>query len=171
MRLFISISVPRGLYRYCAQLQSRFPDLKTTHEFHITVQFLGDEISDEMMNKIIDALSKIKFKKFEIQMGDALPFPDLDNPYGVWIECKETDELNGFANEIRKRMTELKLKPDKPFKAHITLGRYKFPPSKKPMRITGEPHRFEVDRFYLMESRLAPNGSVYKVVKEFPCIR
>jgi len=168
MRLFISINVPKELYRYCTQLQSQFPDLRTAKEFHMTVQFLGDEVDDGMAQKIIDALSKIKFDPFEIEMGDALPFPNPFNPRGVWIECGESEELMGLAEKIRNQMVELNLIADKPFKAHITLGRYKRPPFKKPKAVQGEPHTFTVDYFYLMESNLTPEGPQYKTLARFP---
>ena len=166
MRLFIAIAVPHQLYRYCQQLQSRFPSLKMTREFHLTVQFLGDEIQDE--KPIVDALSKIPLKPFDIEMGDALPFPNASDPRGVWIECKESDELMEFADQIREAMNELGYKADKPFRAHITLGRYRQSPRQKPEKIKGEPHVFTVNRFYLMESILLPQGPLYKTVAKFP---
>ena len=130
----------------------------------MTVQFLGDDVEDAQ--PIIDALSTIKFEPFDVEMGDAMPFPNPFRPRGVWIECKEPEELMGLAGKIRGKMEELKLIADKPFKAHITLGRYKQPPFKKPKTVKGEPHRFTVDRFYLMESTLTPEGPVYKVLAE-----
>ena len=56
---------------------------------------------------------------------------------------------------------------DKPFKAHITLGRYKFPPAKKPVQVKGEPHEFTVDKIYLMESRFGDGGPQYRTISEF----
>jgi len=148
-------------------MQSQFADLKTTREFHITVQFLGEGIDDKRLQSIIDVLSKIKFEPFEIKMGDAIPFPNPFDPKGVWIECGQSDELKELADNIRKSMSDLHFIPDKPFKAHITLGRYKFLPFETPKAITGEPHTFIVDKFYLMQSSLMPTGSEYKILAEF----
>jgi len=134
----------------------------------MTVQFLGDDVDQGRAQRIIDVLSKIKFEPFEIKMGDALPFPNPFNPRGAWIECEESDELIKLADNIRKSMSDLHFMPDKPFKAHITLGRYKFPPFEKPNAVKGEPHTFTVDRFYLMQSNLTPTGAEYKVLAEFP---
>ena len=166
MRLFIAITVPHQLHRYCQQLQSQFPDLKTTREFHMTVQFLGNDIEDA--NPIIDALKKVKFEPFEIEMGDAVPFPNSFRPRGVWIECDPSAALLNLADEIRSAMGELGYIADKPFRAHITLGRYKRPPRQKPQTIKGEPHRFKLDQFYLIESTLTPEGSKYKTLAGFP---
>ena len=166
MRLFISINVPKELSRYCEQLQKQFPDLKETREFHMTIQFLGDEIEDP--TSIIDALSKIKFEPFEIEMGDAVPFPNLFQPRGVWIECDPSAVLLNLADEIRQSLEELGYMNDKPFRAHITLGRYKRPPHQKPKKTEGETNRFKVERFCLMESTLTPEGPKYKTVASFP---
>ncbi len=166
MRLFIAITVPEELRRYCTQLQGQFPDLKETRVFHLTVQFLGNEIEDPQ--PIVEALRKIEFEPFDIQMGDAVPFPNAFRPRGVWIECSESTELMSLADQIRSAMEEIKLVADKPFKAHITLGRYKRPPHKKPQTIKGEPHSFTVDRFYLIESTLTPEGPKYKTLAQFP---
>jgi len=166
MRLFIAIAVPHQLYRYCQQLQSRYPDLKMTREFHLTLQFLGNEISDGQ--PIVDALSKIPFEPFDIEMGDVKPFGPFTNPRGVWIECKESKALGQLADQIRQTMDGLGYRADKPFRAHITLGRYKQIPREKPKIIKGEPHVFTVNRLYLMESILLPQGPVYKTVAKFP---
>jgi len=166
MRLFISINVPRELHRYCKQLQSQFPEMKNTNEFHLTIQFLGDDI--ESADLIVKKLKEIQFTPFEIEMGDAAPFGHPKNPRGTWIECKENSKLNNLASNIRKLMEELGYKSDYPFRAHITLGKYKFAPKKIPQKITGEPHKFRVEHFYLMKSILSPEGPKYKSIAQFP---
>lgn len=166
MRLFVAITVPQELHRYCRQLQSQYPELAMTKEFHLTIQFLGNEI--ENPQSIIKVLKKIKFEPFEIEMGDVIPFPTPFRSRGVWIECDPSAALLKLADDIRNSMEELGYMNDKPFRAHITLGRYKRPPAKKPKIIKGEPHRFTLDRFYLIESNLTPEGSKYKTLAEFP---
>jgi len=166
MRLFIAITVPHQLHRYCQQLQSRYPDLKTTREFHMTVQFLGNDIEDA--DPIIVALKKVKFEPFEIEMGNAVPFPNSFRPRGVWIECDPSAALLNLAEEIRSVMAELGYMADKPFRAHITLGRYKRPPNRTPKIIKGESHRFKLEQFHLIESALTPEGPQYKTLARFP---
>ncbi len=175
MRLFISISVPKELHSYLRKLQSQFPDMKNTNEFHMTVQFLGDDI--EYPDQLIETLKKIQFTPFKIEMGDAMPFGNPSQPRGVWIECKMTPELKKLSDNIRQTTSELGYVADKPFKAHITLGRYKRPPNYKPAKggeqveakkTKGEPHKFIVEEFYLMESILTPAGAKHKILASFP---
>ena len=116
---------------------------------------------------ITEALKKIKFTPFEIEMFNALPFPNSLEPKGVWIECKLTAELNKLAGDIQSAMKEIGYLSDKPFKAHITLGRYKYPPKQKIKEVEGKPHKFDVKEFYLVESTLTPKGPVHKKLATF----
>lgn len=132
----------------------------------MTIQFLGNDI--ENAEPIIEALKKIKFEPFEIEMGDAVPFPNPFRPRGAWIDCDPSAALLKLADDIRNAMGELGYQADKPFRSHITLGRYKRSPHKNPKTIKGEPHRFTMDRFYLIESNLTPDGPKYKTLATFP---
>ena len=165
MRLFIAILVPKTLHRYCKQIQEQFDGLKKTKEFHLTLQFLGDGIED--VNKIIKALNKIEFQPFTIEMGNATPFGPKKEPRGIWIECKESQSLKKLADEIRQQMAPLGFILDKPFKAHITLGRYKFPPKTTPKETKNLPNSFKVSHFELIQSHLGVNGPHYKTLKQF----
>lgn len=164
MRLFIAIPVPENLHQYCKQVQSQFEGLKKVNDFHLTLQFLGDGI--ENSQEIQKALNQIKFEPFEIEMGDAISFGPPKTPRGVWIECKESSALNKLAEEIRKHVAPLGYESDKPFRAHITLGRYKRPPQTAPKRVEGMSHHFKVDHFELIQSHLEEDGPKYKILKE-----
>ncbi|MFH0838192.1 MAG: RNA 2',3'-cyclic phosphodiesterase [Patescibacteria group bacterium] len=165
MRLFIAITVPNGLHNYCQQMQWRFEGLKKVNAFHLTLQFLGDDTKDP--EPIMAALSQIQFKPFEIEMGDIVPFGPPTEPRGVWIECAKNKALNALAAEIQAALKLLGYKSDKPFMAHITLGRYKRFPGKVPQRAKGVPHHFMADHFELIQSHLGENGPQYKVLQKF----
>ncbi len=165
MRLFIAISVPDSLYDQCIHLRSQFPDLKKTKDFHLTLQFLGGEI--ENSKPIIDALSTIQFNPFEIEMKEVTPFPNIFDPQGIWIECDPSAVILNLTQDIQESMGELGYFPDYPFRAHITLGRYKKLPTEKPQPIKIEPIRFKVDQFHLMESVQGEGGNAYKTLKSF----
>lgn len=152
MRLFIAIPVPETLYEYCKKMQSQFEGLRKTKDFHLTLQFLGDGIEDA--DQIMQLLNQVEFRAFEIEMDGIVPFGPSHKPRGIWINCKEDEPLIKLADEIRNRMIPLGYESDKPFKAHITLGRYKIPPDVLPERLKGEVHRFEVKHFELIQSHL-----------------
>jgi 2'-5' RNA ligase len=165
MRIFVAIRLPRPLYSYCRKLQKNFPKLKKTDEFHLTLQFLGDDI--ENPDVIIERLKKIKSKPFEIKIGDILPFGPPKEPRGVWIECGKNVELEKLADAVRKSMEKPGYVPNHPFRAHITLGRYKQKPETLPKKIKGALKRFQVEEFELIQSRLTEKGPKYKTLRKF----
>lgn len=185
MRLFISIHPPKALHDACRQLQKSFPGLKTVDDFHLTLQFLGDEIEETLLPRITEALHSIEFEPFEIRLGNARRFPNENRPHGVWIDCDGGTALEDLAERIRMAMGTIGLQADQPFAAHLTLGRYKEtpPPTFKPRggsqfgrdRRDGRPQpaskvetkSFKADRFFLMESRLKPAGAEHRIIETF----
>lgn len=139
-----------------------FLQSKKTKDFHLTLQFLGDGIED--VQPIIDTLSDIQFEPFEIKLGNPVPFPDPFQPKGIWIECDPSAALLNLANEIQDKMRDLGYIPDHPFRAHITLGRYKEKLIKKISEIETEPVYFKMDSFCLMQSTLNQKGKTYKIL-------
>jgi RNA 2',3'-cyclic 3'-phosphodiesterase len=177
MRLFVSINVPPELHDHCRQLQRRFPDMRNTDEFHLTLQFLGDGIGEQFLPRLIEALKSIRFQPFEIKLGEARRFPNEFRPNGVWIDCDGGEALRDLAGRIRKTMDKIGFRPDKPFSPHITLGRYKKPPAALQPRggrsqpePKSEAKSFRADRFFLMQSQLKPEGAEYKILEEFPML-
>lgn len=149
--------------------------MKNTEDFHLTLQFLGDDIEEIFLPKIIDTLKSIEFKPFKITLGNARRFPNENRPHGVWIDCDGGTALEDLAERIRMAMGKIGFKPDKPFTAHITLGRYTHtpPPTFRPrggrtkLESKAEAKAFTTDRFFLMESHLTPEGATHKIIETF----
>ena len=91
--------------------------MKNTEDFHLTLQFLGDDIEEIFLPKIIDTLKSIEFKPFKITLGNARRFPNENRPHGVWIDCDGGTALEDLAERIRMAMGKIGFKPDKPFTA------------------------------------------------------
>lgn len=165
MRLFIAIPLSKELNGYCRNLQSGFSGMRKTRDFHLTLQFLGEGIKSP--EKIIEALEKIRFDSFEVQLGDIMPFGPKNAPRGIWIECKENKDLKALSQKVRAAMGKLGLKADKPFRAHITLGRYREVPREFPKILKGSEKSFLVNHYELIQSHLSDAGSEYETLKEF----
>ena len=148
-------------------MQSHFPGIKKTREFHLTIQFLDNYIDEDHVEKIVSALKTIEFEPFEIEMRDALIYPSPFQPRGAWLECKRSDDFLHLSTSIRNSMSKVGFVPDKPFKPHITLGRYKKPPTVRPQIVIGKSHKFIVKNFYLMKSTLTADGAIYEVMQKF----
>ena len=144
--------------------------------FHFTLQFLG-EISSEVSQKIIQALRKIEFSSFSINLKGVGAFPKSKFPRVVWIG---TDDNGGnmliqLSKKVEKALEPLGFFSDKPFKPHITVFRIK----KKIGDITNELNSQKtidfgiqkVTNLKLKKSELTPNGPIYSDLEEIKAIK
>jgi len=144
--------------------------------FHFTLQFLG-EISSEVSQKIIQALRKIEFSSFSVNLKGVGTFPKSKFPRVVWVG---TDDDGGnmliqLSKKVEKALEPLGFFSDKPFKPHITVFRIK----KKIGDITNELNSRkmidfgmqEVTNLKLKKSELTPNGPIYSDLEEIKAIK
>jgi len=138
---------------------------------HFTLQFLG-EISEDVSQKIKQALKTIEFSTFKINFKGLGVFPKMKFPRVIWIG---TDENGGkvlidLAKKVENVLTPLGFTSDKPFKSHITIFRIK----NKIGDISKELEKFgsyefgsqEISKIKLKQSVLTPQGPVYSDLEE-----
>ena len=144
--------------------------------FHFTLQFLG-EISSEVSQKIIQALRKIEFSSFSVNLKGVGAFPKSKSPRVVWVG---TDDDGGnmliqLSKKVEKALEPLGFFSDKTFKPHITVFRIK----KKIGDITNELNSQktidfgiqEVTNLKLKKSELTPDGPIYSDLEEIKAIK
>jgi len=144
--------------------------------WHFTLQFLG-EISEEISQKIIQALHKIEFSSFSVNLKGVGALPKPKSPRVIWIG---TDENGGsmliqLSKKVEKVLEPLGFFSDKPFKPHITIFRIK----KKIGDITKELDGQkmidfgiqEVTNIKLKKSELTPSGPIYSDLEEIKAVR
>ncbi len=144
--------------------------------FHFTLQFLG-EISEEISQKIIQALRKIEFSSFSVNLKGVGAFPKSKFPRVIWVG---TDNDGGnmliqLSKKVEKALEPLGFFSDKPFKPHITVFRIK----KKIGDITNELDRQktvdfgiqEVTNLKLKKSELTPYGPIYSDLEEIKAVK
>ena len=144
--------------------------------FHFTLQFLG-EISDDISQKIINALSIIEFSSFDVNLKGIGAFPKAKFPRVVWIG---TDDKGGnlliqLAKKVEEVLEPLGFFSDKPFKPHLTVFRIK----KKIGDITEELEKQKTVDFGIQKvkeikfkkSELTPNGPIYSDLKEIKALK
>ena len=142
---------------------------------HVTLHFFGQISSEavERIGSIIDPLTA-KTSPFVLRVHGVGAFPNLRTPRVLWAGIEELGEQaslrrlhasleNAFAREgfpVEER----------PFMAHITLGRVR-----KTLRMTWENFRnlpagpsFIVNELVLFQSILSPQGARYRPLKYFP---
>ena len=147
-----------------------------SRNLHFTLQFLG-EISEDISQKIIQALRKIEFSSFSVNLKGIGAFPKPKFPRVIWIG---TDNDGGnmlvqLSKKVEKVLAPLGFSSDKPFKPHITVFRIK----KKIGDITKELNEQkmidfgiqEVTSIKLKKSELTSNGPIYSDLEEIKAIK
>ena len=175
MRTFVAVEISNNdVIHSIKKIQDKINiDAKAidSESLHFTLQFLG-EISDDISEKIINALNTIEFSSFKINLKGIGAFPKPKFPRVIWIG---TDENGGnmliqLAKKVEKVLEPLGFFPDKPFKPHITIFRIK----KKIGDITKELNSQkmidfgiqEITSFKLKKSELTSTGPIYSDLKE-----
>ena len=169
MRTFIAIEVNdqdvlNSIHKIQTELNIKAKPVEL-HNMHFTVQFLG-EVSEEMIEKISDALNSIEFSEFSISFVSIGVFPKPNFPRVIWIGTNDgVNELEKLAEVIRLKLTHLGFSPDKKFKPHVTIFRVK----NKIEDISDKLEKFSsyyfgkqtVSEIKLKKSELMPNGPIY----------
>jgi len=169
MRTFVAIEVNNkdvlnSIHKIQTELNIKAKPVEL-HNMHFTVQFLG-EVSEEMIEKISDALNSIEFSAFSISFVSVGVFPKPNFPRVIWIGTNDgVKELEKLAEMIRSKLSHLGFSPDKKFKPHVTIFRVK-------NKIEGVSDKLEkfssycfgeqtVSEIKLKKSELTPNGPIY----------
>lgn len=147
---------------------------------HVTVKFLG-EIPDPLTAQLEaagrEALSESGLKPVvEWELDRVGAFPNLERPRVIWVGCsREPEDIGRLVANLHAKLESLGFAAEcGHFVAHITLGRVKDEglgirtlaqalQSIRPFR-----HAARVHNLTLMESRLTPQGSIYKPIFRLP---
>ena len=169
MRIFVAIEVSdkdvlNSIHKIQTELNIKAKPVEL-HNMHFTVQFLG-EVSEEMIEKISDALNSIEFSSFSISFASVGVFPKPNFPRVIWIGTNYgINELEKLAEMIRFKLSHLGFSPDKKFKPHVTIFRVK----NKIEDISSKLEKFSsysfgkqvVTEIKFKKSELTPDGPIY----------
>ncbi len=142
---------------------------------HITLRFLG-EISEIVVQEVISALRKVRYKQFFIRISSLGAFPSLSKPRVIWAGIKEGfSELIELHELIEYELKNIGLKLEREdFHPHVTLARVKESSSMKEVlkilenNLELEFGSFMAKDFSLKQSILTPRGPIYKDIERFP---
>lgn len=150
-------------------------------KFHLTLRFLGS-VDEDILSRLISVLDRLifSFENLEFETEGIGFFPNIKFPNVIYAGLKElgenTKELIEFIDKV---IYKFYIKPEKKFIPHITIGRFRRDRKLKLMgaeeilsnQITIPKIKIEFDSFYLMESKLTPQGSIYKPIQKFNFIK
>ena len=181
MRAFIAIDLPESiraaLRRKQAAFRSASPDARWTQPegIHLTLKFLG-EVSDPKVREVCDSLKKLgRFDAFEIGLKGFGFFPDARRPRVFWVGVEALASLSRLAEQVEEAMQSIGFaREERAFRPHLTLARFRVPQPQPALQTLladqGEQElgNFIVSEFFLFESKLSPQGAVYRKVERFP---
>lgn len=171
MRLFIEIPIDdvRPFLPILGRLKT-IPGIRITDssQIHITIAFIGD--NDEP-KRIIDSIGRSAsgFRTFDIDIGKMGFFGGNGRSSIIWIGAEPSDTLTELADTIREGLDADGIGyDDKPFKAHITLGRSKNGsiPSESMMKSYDRITTIRCNRVLVMSSEQTGKGYVHRVLSE-----
>ena len=134
MRAFIAVDVSNTTAIEKLQ-QELIADAGWTHEqtrpvnyqnLHFTLIFLGN-IGLGVVDDIKIKLSEIQFEPIKLTFTGIGGFPDLNFARVVWVGVDENgnQKLVSLAEQVVLKLSEIGIKPDKPFTSHLTVFRVK----------------------------------------------
>ena len=142
---------------------------------HITLRFIGDT-DEATAERIVGQLVRpLDLPAFEVSIAGAGSFPPSGPPRVVWLGVGDGGvELAAVAREVNRRLEAIGLpREDRPFRAHLTIGRVKAPTGPRFREALSAARNVAVGRCIvrgvtLFESRLSSSGSTYSVVATSP---
>jgi 2'-5' RNA ligase len=140
----------------------------------LTLRFIG-EISEDVAADIDDALSRLRARRFTLQIAGTGVFGG-EKPRSLWAGVERSPELAGLRDKVEQALIRTGLAPEpRKFSPHVTLARLRDPPPDKlrdflvaHAQFRADPLR--VEGFSLIASFQTKSGSVYEDQADYPLL-
>ena len=140
-------------------------------QLHFTLAFLGEQPEESVPRLVRATAPCAELRPFELSLSGAGGFPNPRRPHVLWLGVGDgAAELQELAAQLHAglRREGFSLE-DRPFRAHLTVGRVKPGGERGAARALqaapkGEVIRTRVDRLLLMQSKLSPQGAKHGVL-------
>jgi 2'-5' RNA ligase len=125
-RAFVAVQLPNEVLSAVAEraagLNIRGGRTTTPDQWHLTLQFLGN---DADVNAVGAALDRFSVPGGRVQLGGAGAFPNARRARVLWVGVAEGSEvLARLAREVAERLARIGFEPEaRPFRPHLTLVR------------------------------------------------
>jgi RNA 2',3'-cyclic 3'-phosphodiesterase len=184
MRAFIAIALPSPVRTYLREIQDTLrktgADVKWVEpeNAHLTLKFLG-EIDEQAAETVKTAMQEscADMGAFTISISSLGAFPGVANPRVIWIAVAQgSEQAKEISGKLETRLAPLGIQEDRPFAAHITIGRTRSSRNRKELatvlQLPTLPHQspapFEARSITLFKSVLSPKGPTYTSIFETP---
>jgi 2'-5' RNA ligase len=177
LRLFVGIGFPPELKLRLSLLCCGVPGAKWVDpgNFHLTLRFIG-EVGEDVAADIDGALSRLRARRFALQIAGTGIFGGGDKPRSLWAGVERTPELVGLRDKVERGLIRAGLAPEpRKFAPHVTLARLRNPPLDKLRDFLATHAKFRavpvpVEGFSLIASFQTKAGSVYEDQADYPLL-
>lgn len=183
VRAFIALPVPFDVRSEIASLQAELIESRaevkwdSPDKFHITLKFLGDTEGSQLPSMAEELLKSLDgLPSFDVTYETLGGFPNVDRPKVVWVGAQQSEQIRRVHESVERVCRSFGFaKEDRPFHAHITLGRVKGSRNvdrltAKLKSITFKPLTARCTAIHIMRSELRPTGSVYTLLNSIPLV-
>ena len=150
-------------------------DLKLVkpENIHITMRFLVN-ITSPMVDSIHEAMQKVSFSPFGVEIRGLGAFPKLQYARVIWAGIRKgAEQLRNISLKLEPKLRELGFRPDpKGFSPHLTIARVKSGRNKVELircvkgSVNYEFGIIKGECLRLKRSILTPKGPFYSTLKE-----
>ncbi|MBO8141556.1 MAG: RNA 2',3'-cyclic phosphodiesterase [Firmicutes bacterium] len=174
VRTFVAVPLDERARQAVARWQNRLATLDPVVKWvepanlHLTLAFLGDVAAADL-GRVSEAVARgaSGYGPFVLQFGEFGVFPGWRDPRVLWIGVAGGAQmLTELAASVTRELETCGFPPGgRPFRPHLTVGRFRRSPDPGNLRTaTGRPPGVppvRVEQVNLMASRLTPQGPVY----------
>jgi len=174
VRAFVALELDERLREALGELQARLrPALGKVHlvrpeGIHLTLRFLGSTTPQQRdtMRPILAAAASA-CPPAEVSVSGLGTFPERGSPRVLWLGMSVPPSID----ELQKACERAALragfeKEDRPFKAHLTLGRWRDPAARPELPAT-DLGTTRLETLVLFQSELRTGGAVYTPLERF----
>jgi len=184
IRAFLAIEPPEDILQAMSRLQEKLKreisgriSWTKPQGQHLTLKFFGDITAEDIKNicaavenRIVSGSSlNLKIEKMGV-------FPDARRPQVLWCGVTgDVEKLSVLQKQLDSDFASIGFpREDRPFRAHLTLGRIKESGGLSGISETMAKYsaftagEFTCKEFVLIQSKLSPQGAVYTKLAEFP---
>jgi 2'-5' RNA ligase len=174
IRLFAAVAVPEDIGEALQRRQQGLPGARwrPLDALHITLRFFG-EVREDRADDLDAELSTASGTPFELMLEGAGSFGEGEDIHAVWAGVAESPPLRQLAARCESAARRSGLKPEqRAYRPHVTLAYTRRPdPARVAAWIQGhnllKSPPFRVDRFGLYSSWQGPEGSVYRLERDY----
>jgi 2'-5' RNA ligase len=183
VRLFIAVNLPDAekdrMWDALSPLRDGHLGVRwiARDAIHLTLKFLG-EVTDAQVDRVAARLGRVaaRHTPFELRLAGVGGFPSLDRARIWWLGIEPDTRLMNLQTEVEEALVDEGFeREDRPFTAHITIGRTArngMPPDARAARAAAAAIDYEarwpVTSADLMRSYLGRDGARYERLYHAP---